>query len=383
MITLDLAPTLRKALEACHPWVYRDHVQRVPDVPAGTWLRLRCGPVTGYGLWDPSGAIAVRVFSTRGIPDSAWVADRVGEAWALRAPVRAGATTGYRWVYGESDGLPGVVVDLYGEFAAIRTYSESVEVLVPWVAEALHAHARLQGIVWRTAGGARSTIWGRIPPAGLTVEEHGLLFYADLEAGQKTGLYFDQRENRRFLRPWCEGKSVLDSFCYTGGFALNALRGGAKAVTLCDAAAGAVEAARRNLILNGFDPGQHAFVVHDCFDLLSRYAAEGRQFQVVIVDPPSLAHDRKSRHAAERAYVRLNRAAIRCTEPGGLLASSSCTSQVSPEAFRGALGRAAVEAGRRLQIVHEAGQAIDHPVPANFVEGRYLKFVVGRVLQAL
>lgn len=384
MISVELPASLRKPLEAGHPWVYRDQIERIPDVPSGTWLRVKCGRVTGYGLWDASSAIAVRLFSRRGVPDQEWVADRVAEAWAVREPVRAGATTGYRWIHGESDGLPGVVVDLYGQYAVVRTYSESVEQLVPWAAEALHAHARLKGIVWRPAAGAEATtIWGRVPPDDLTVEEHGLLYYADLIAGQKTGLYFDQRDNRRFLAPWCEGKSVLDCFCYAGGFALNALRRGARTATLCDSAADAIEAAKRNLMLNGFDPGRHEFVVQDCFGLLDEYAKEGRQYQVVIVDPPSLAHDRKSRHAAERAYTRLNRNAIRCVAPGGVLASASCTSQVSLDAFRAALGRAAAEAGRRLQIVHEAGQPVDHPVPAHFPQARYLKFVVGWVRPAL
>ena len=224
-----------------------------------------------------------------------------------------------------------------------------------------------------------STLWGRLPPRDLVIEEHGLLYEANLFAGQKTGLYFDQRENRLALSPWCRGRAVLDCFCYVGGFSLHALRGGAVSVTACDAAGGAIEAAKRNLLLNDFDPSQHAFLVRDCFELLEQYAAEGRQFDVVVLDPPSFARDRQSRHAAERAYVRLNRLALGCVRPGGLLASASCTSQVSPDAFRGALAEAARRAGRRLLILHDAGQALDHPVPAHFPEARYLKFLVSRV----
>jgi len=380
VITLQLPPSLKSRLGRGHPWVYRNQIPGTPDLPSGTWVQVRSGGFSAVGLWDAQNPIAVRIFSRQTVPDADWVADRVAEAWALRAPVRAGVTSAYRWIYGEADGLPAIVVDLYGEFAVVRTYVESVEGLVPWVADALHAHTALQGILWRRSGGEPEPLWGRLPPSDLTVEEHGLLFHADLFSGQKTGLYFDHRENRRTLAPWCSGRSVLDCFCYTGAFSLYALRAAASSVMACDAAAQAIEAARRNLVLNDFDPGQHTFIIGDCFELLEQYAAEGRRFDVVILDPPSFAHDRKSRHTAVRAYVRLNQSALRCVVPGGLLASASCTSQVSPDEFRQALAEAARRAGRRLLILHDAGQAPDHPVPAHFPEARYLKFVVGRVL---
>jgi len=212
------------------------------------------------------------------------------------------------------------------------------------------------------------------------MEELGLLFRIDLLSGQKTGFFFDQRENRQSLSCWCLGKTVLDCFSYTGAFAVYALRGGADSVTVCDSSPGAIDAARENLALNGFDPDQNRLLVHDCFALLDTFVREKRRFDVVILDPPSFAHDRQSRHAAERAYVRLNRQALRCVKEGGILASASCTGQVSPPAFRQALAEAARQAGRRLQIFHDAGQAVDHPVPAHFPEARYLKFMIGRVL---
>jgi 23S rRNA (cytosine1962-C5)-methyltransferase len=379
MMTLDLPGSLGARLGQGHPWVYRDQIPGAPSLPSGTWVRVRCRRFSAFGLWDADSAIAVRIFSRQGVPDADWVADRVADAWALRAPLRESATTGYRWLYGESDGLPGIVVDLYGEFAVIRSYVQSVESLVPWVADALHAHTRVKGIVSRPASDGVRSLWGRPPTPDLTIEEHGLLFSVDLFAGQKTGLYFDQRENRRTLGSWCRGKRVLDCFCYTGGFTLYALRGGAASITACDVAAGAVEAAQRNMALNGFDAARHTLLVRDCFELLGEMAAEGRRFDLVVLDPPSFARDRASRHAAQRSYVRLNRLALGCVETGGLLASASCTSQVSPEGFRQALAEASRQAGRRLITIHQAGQALDHPVPAHFPEARYLKFAVGRV----
>jgi 23S rRNA (cytosine1962-C5)-methyltransferase len=383
VITLDLPLALKSRLSQGHPWVYRNQVSRAPDLASGTWTRVRCGSFTGFGLWDSESPIAVRLYSRKGVPDAEWVADRVAEAWQLREQVRRGGTTGYRWLYGESDGLPGVVVDLYGEYAVIRTYVESVEDLVPWVANALHAHAELGGILWRRSGEQVESLWGRLPPRDHAIEENGLLFEVDLFAGQKTGFYFDQRENRRFLAPWCRDATLLDCFCYTGAFSLYAARAGARAITACDSAAQALDVARDNFALNGLDLARHRFVVKDCFSLLEQLGTENRRFDIVMLDPPSFARDRKSRHAAERAYVRLNGLALRCIRREGLLASASCTSQVSPQAFREALSEAARRAGRRLQILHDAGQPVDHPVPVYFPEARYLKFLLCRVLPGI
>ena len=380
LITLDLPASLKGPLGRGHPWIYRNHIAQAPDLESGTWVKVRCAGFTGFGLWDAQSPIAVRLLSRTGEADADWVADRIAEAWALREAVRSHATSGYRWVHGESDGLPGIIVDLYGEFAVIRTYAESVQVLVPWVADALHAHTDLKGIVWRHAESRMESLWGRLPPSNYTIEEHGLLFAVDLFSGQKTGFFFDQRENRLWVSPWCQGKTVLDCFCYSGAFSVYALRGGAESVIACDISGGAVDAARKNLILNGFDADHSSLLVGDCYTLLDSFARETRRFDVVVLDPPSLARNRQSRHAAERAYVRLNQRALRCVREGGLLASASCTSQVSPPAFRQALAEAARQAGRRLQILHDAGQAVDHPVPAHFPEARYLKFMLCRVL---
>jgi 23S rRNA (cytosine1962-C5)-methyltransferase len=380
LTTIDLPVRLKPRLSQGHPWVYRNQIPGTPDLPCGAWVKVRCGGFSGFGLWDAESQIAIRLFSRHGVPDAAWVAARVDEAWAIRSSIRETPTTAYRWVYGESDGLPGIVVDLYGEHAVVQTFVDSVDSLVPWVADALHAHTRLLGILWRRRGAEPRVLWGRRPPSDLVVEEHGLLFGADLWSAQKTGLYLDQRENRRTLAPWCIGQTVLDCFCYVGGFALYAARAGAAAITGADQAAEALQAARRNFRLNDLDPERHDWLVGDCFEALAKLAGAGRRFGVVILDPPSLARDRQSRPAAERAYVRLNHLALGCVEAGGVLASASCTSQVSPEAFRSALAEAARLSGRRLLILHEAGQAADHPVPVHFPEARYLKFVIGQVL---
>ena len=376
---VSLSDELSKPLLRGHPWVYADRLSRKPECPSGTWVEVRCGRFIGYGLYDARSPIAVRVFSRDGVPDEAWVAQRVRAAWDGREPVRVAGTTAYRWVYGEGDGLPGVVVDLYNDYAVIETYADSLSVLLDWLVTGIVRCARLKGVLLRRAGDGVQCLWGREPVRDLIVQENGLRLTANLAAGQKTGLFLDQRENRAFLERWCKGKHVLNCFAYTGAFAVYAVRGGAEKVTSVDVVPSAVDEIRRNLALNGFSPDGHPAIVADCFELLREYASSDKRFDLVILDPPSFAHSKKSQHAALRAYARLNELAICCVATDGLLATASCTSRVSPEAFRNALGDAAAGAGKRLLILHEAGHAIDHPVPAQFFEGRYLKFILGRV----
>jgi 23S rRNA (cytosine1962-C5)-methyltransferase len=400
---IQLPGHLKERLAQGHPWVYRNHVPPGVRLPSGAWVRARCGGWAGYGLWDAERPIAIRVFSECQLPDAAWVRERVAAAWDLRAPLREAGCTAYRWLFGEGDGLPGLTVDRYGDFAVVAAYMAGAGQLIDWLADALNDVAPLRGIVLRqrdaddvesttdhrppTTGtdsdtsvvGRRSSIWGASPPKNLVVREHGIQLYADLRGGQKTGLFLDQRENRRYVEGISAGRSVLNCFAYTGGFSLYALRGGASSVVSADIGKGLAAAAAANVALNGFDAARHDFVTADCFELLGRYADEGRRFDLVILDPPSFAKSRQSRFAAIRAYTRLNALALRCVAPGGLLASASCTSQVGPEAFKEMLAAAGASAGKRLQIIHEAGQPLDHPVPAHFPEGRYLKFVVARV----
>lgn len=399
------APAIRRSLAQGHPWVYRDQIVPLkgraapPRFPSGTWVRVLSGPFEGVGLWDAEGAIAVRLFAAGDVPDEAWLTERLRAAFDLRAPIRDWAppgreTTAYRWVFGESDGLPGVVVDLYDRWAAVELYSRGLDALLEPLLAALRSVVPLEGIVLRR-GGARGdegpvqaeTVWGRRPPGDLTIRENGLSFYVDLLRGQKTGFFLDHRDNRATIEHWCGagwpsgGAEVLNAFSYTGAFSVYALRGGAAHVTGVDIAPASAPETRRNLELNGLDASRCENIVADCFEWLAHAARQGRRFDVVIIDPPSLARDKAGRHAAARAYTRLNALGMQVLRPGGILATASCTSQVSPELFREALAAAAAQAGRRLLMLHEAGHALDHPIPAHFPEARYLKFVLGRVFE--
>ena len=389
---VQVNPALRAKLSEGHPWVYRNQVLGGQQYRSGTWVRVRAGNWHAIGLWDATSPIAVRVFARAGVPDRRWIRDQVRLAYALRAPVRAQQTTAWRWIFGESDGIPGLVVDRYGAYAVVQTYADSVETLVPLVVEALRAEAPLQGILLRPRHDASEDdtvkqsekverLWGDWPDRDLTVQEHGLTFKANLYSGQKTGLFLDHRENRLMLQQYCAGKDLLNCFAYTGAFSIYAARGGAVRVTSCDVAAEALMDARANFALNGFDPAGHEFVTRDVFDLLAAYIDAGRSFDIVVLDPPSFARARKHVEVAVRAYTRLNRLALQCIRPGGMLVSASCTSQVSPDMFRALLADSAARAGKRLTLIHEAGQPVDHPVAAHFPEGRYLKFAIGRVTE--
>lgn len=386
--SITLAPHLKASLAAGHPWVYRDHVPPNVRLQSGAWVQMQSGNWSGYGLWDGRSPIAVRVFSTYGPPDFAWVLERVRLAWEGRAALRQTATNAYRVLFGEGDGLPGITVDLYHGYAVLATYADSVDVLVPDVVRALRdVIPDLRGIVRRRRAdaddendlGKIEALWGGLPPRDLVVEEHGLRFIANLYEGQKTGLFLDHRENRRTVEHWSQGRSVLNCFSYTGAFSLYAARGGARSTVSVDIAPAAAEDAAGNFRLNDLAGEQHTFLARDCFDYLNRVIQRGEQFDLVILDPPSFARAKKNMHAATRAYIKLNALAMRCVARDGLLATASCTSQIAPDAFRALLGEAAASAHLRLSIIHEAGHALDHPVPAHFLEGRYLKFVLARV----
>lgn len=381
LATLNLGPALEPALVSGHPWIYRNHLPR-HRLSSGDWVRLEAGRAVSHGLYDADGAIAVRLFARDAVPDADFLRQRVREALALRTALSEGADTdAYRLLHGEGDFLPAVVADRYGRYAAVKTYAASVTQLLPTVARELGSTLGLKGVVLRGPDGLEP-LWGELPPPEVSVTENGLRFHADLRRGQKTGLFLDQRDNRALVRQLAAGRSVLNLFSYTGGFSVYALAGGATRVASVDVAEGAVREAERAVAANGLDAERHRAVAADVFEFLPELRQRGERYDLVVLDPPSLAHSADQRRRAQRAYLKLNRAAFETVTPGGLLATASCTAQVSPEAFQRLVAEAARSAGVRAQLIAERGQPLDHPVPSSFPEGRYLKFLVYRVLPA-
>ncbi len=393
--TLELRKDLARHLRAGHPWVFRKAVEKAPSrLAPGTVVDVaEQGRFVARGYYDPQSAIAVRILTREAAEaiDAAFWRRRVARAAQLRRELVSG-TTAYRLVHGESDGLPGVVVDRYDRFAVLKLYSAGLTPHRARIVDAVRAEVPdLAGVYGRDEiphdaedEGERPegrVLWGAEPPERIAVEEHGMRLLVDVRRGQKTGLFLDQRENRRLVRELARGRGeALNCFSYTGGFSVAAALGGARRVLSVDTDGDAMALARDNFRENGLDPAAHAFAVEDAFDLLARCKREGRRFDLVVCDPPAFAKSQRAVEAAVAGYASLNRAALAVLAPGGLLVTASCSARVSAEQFFDAVREAAYKARADLQLVEERRQPPDHPVSPQFREGRYLKlFVLRRV----
>jgi len=385
---LKLKKELARNLRSGHPWVWADALTAPRGLRTGTVVDVlgRDGHFLARGLYDSRSPIAVRVatLDEREAVDDAFVRGRVEAALAARrGAFDARNTTAFRWLNGEGDRLPGVVVDIYGPVAVLRLDGEAVKVWRAAVVDAILERGRGLGITHvyeRSRAGRGEVLHGGPPPVPVQVFEHGVRFAVDVVSGQKTGFFIDQRENRLLLRRFADGVEVLNLFGYTGGFSVQAALGGALHVTTVDSAQGAIDGARANFRLNGLDPGRHDFVCEDAFAWLERAHKERQQFGLVIVDPPSFAPSEKALDRALAAYRDLNALALRVVAPGGLFASASCSSHVTQAHFLDMLREAAARAHRTLSLLEVRGQPADHPTPLAFPEGRYLKFALARTL---
>jgi 23S rRNA (cytosine1962-C5)-methyltransferase len=390
---LELRKDLARHLRAGHPWVFRKAVERAPSrLPPGAVVDVvEQGRFVARGYYDPHSAIAVRILTREAAEpiDAAFWRRRVARALALRRELVHG-TTGYRLVHGESDGLPGVVVDRYDRFAVIKLHSAGLTPHRGEIVEAVRAEVPdLAGVYGRDEvprddddEGEKPegrVLWGAEPPERVEIVEHGMRLLVDVRRGQKTGLFLDQRENRRLVRELARGRpSALNCFSYTGGFSVAAALGGSAEVTSVDVDREALELARENFRKNGLDPARHLFAAEDAFETLARLKREGRRFDLLVCDPPAFAKSQRAVESAVAGYASLNRAALAVLAPGGLLVTASCSARVSAEQFFDAVKEAAFKARVELQLVEERRQPPDHPVSLQFKEGRYLKVLVFR-----
>ena len=392
VVRLELAKGLGRHLRAGHPWVFRKALAHPPRVPAGSVVDLtEDGKFVARGYYDPLSAIAVRVLTrdSRDTIDAAWFKNRVGQALAMRKSLLdLSDTDSFRLIHGEGDGLPGVVVDLYAGFAVMKLYSAGLTPYRGIIVEALRqALPDLKGVLGRDEvgrddaedgdeKGSGKVLWGEPAPERITITERGAKFYVDAYRGQKTGFFLDQRENRYLIRRLAKGRDVLNCFCYSGGFSVNAALGGAASVFSVDQDADAIALARENFQLNGLAAEKHDFLAADVFELLASFKNEGRTFDMIILDPPAFAKSQKAVEAALDGYASLNRQALAVLRPGGLLATASCSARVSADLFFDAVKEAGFKANVDLSLIEERYQPPDHPVRLQFKEGRYLKFYV-------
>jgi len=373
-----------------HPWVFSGAIDRVEgEIHNGDAVEVtdQKGRFLAYGH-AAEGSIAVRIFSfEQGELDRAFWKNKVQQAFDLRSKLRIANdtnTTMYRLIHAEGDGMPGLIVDIYGKTAVIQTHSVGMHELRQLLAEILVEVAGVTSVYNKSAekleknGGQRSQdeyLIGAQPDE--ICLEHGAKYKIDWETGQKTGFFIDQRESRFLLGQLAKGKKVLNTFCYTGGFSICALNGGAVLAHSLDSSQKALDLTEENLKLNGYDPAVHRTIKADAVHYLKNLEED---YDIIVLDPPAFAKHLSARHQAIQAYTRINEAAIRQIKPGGLLFTFSCSQVVDRNLFAGTIMAAAIQAKRNVRILYRLQQPGDHPVSIFHPEGEYLKGLVIEVL---
>ncbi|MFY9315647.1 MAG: class I SAM-dependent methyltransferase [Burkholderiales bacterium] len=387
MKSLHLKSGRDKSLKRRHPWIFSGAVAKVDGEPASgeTVLVKSGGQPVAVAAWSPKSQICARVWSF----DAATRIERsffdftLKEAIQLRNSLPAAHhSNALRLVHGESDGLPGLIVDRYADVLVAQLLSAGAERWKEEIFDALATITGCEAIYERSDADVRK-LEGLEPRTGFArgnreakrcpILEHGLHFRVDVEAGQKTGFFLDQRENRQRVRALAHGREVLDAFCYTGGFAVAALAGGAAKVTAVDSSASALEVAKEHVNANSMEFSRISFERADVFAYQRRLRDEGRAFDLVVLDPPKFAPTAAQAKNAARAYKDINLLALKLLKPGGLLATFSCSGGVTVELFQSIVAGAAADAGVDAKILERFGAAADHPVALNFPEGEYLK----------
>ncbi len=383
-------PGREKSLKRRHPWVFSGAIAKVagnPDAGETVEVRASDGAFLATAAYSPHSQIRARVWAwTADEIDARFFTRRIEDAAAARAALGiTDATDAFRIVHGESDGLPGVIADRYGETAVMQILSAGAERWRDAIADAL---CGLPGVerVWERSDADVRELEGLKPRSGLTrgaplarapeIHEHGLAFKVEVDVGHKTGFYLDQRDNRLLLRRLARDKDVLDCFCYTGGFAINALKGGARSVLAVDSSALALEAAQANVARNGLQGAQ--WLEADVFQSLRRLRDQGKTFDLVVLDPPKFAPTAAHAERAARAYKDINLLAFKMLRPGGFLMTYSCSGGIEPGLFQKIVAGAALDAGTEARIEAWLHAAPDHPVALNFPEGQYLKGLLCR-----
>jgi len=374
MKRLRLKPKEERRLLRGHLWAYRNEFAEVADLEDGALVDVYSdrGRLVGRGFYQAQGGIAVRILRRRQAPvDGAYLADRVGRALAFRTRLFPDETV-YRWIHGESDGLPGLVADRYGAVVAASSSCAFYASIGDELAEAFLAHEGVSGFRLEVCGDVRRS--GDVPDEAACTTD-GLQLRVALEGGQKTGLFLDQRLNALAIRAHVRGARVLDGHCYVGLWSCHAALGGAREVRGVDSSEEAVGRATEHARLNGVD-GVCRFEAADVAAVLN----EGESYDCVLLDPPALAKSRPQAAKAQGLYQALNRSAMKAVSPGGILVTSCCSHFVPRERFLEALKRAATSAQRQVWILGVRGAAPDHPVLMAMPETAYLTCVTLRVL---
>jgi 23S rRNA (cytosine1962-C5)-methyltransferase len=396
-VNLILAKNLSRSIKRGHPWVYSLAVQDLPEAPPGSFavLKNKKGEKLASGYYDPDSPIVFRVCSLHDFdPNSSkYVEQSLVRCNYLRKSCVNSDTTGYRFINGEGDGIPGVVCDVYDDTAVLTFDGRGAECF--WNKQAfsewLIDNLRVNNVVVKArrsddaplsafAQDGPVLLSGTIPEE-VVILENGVKFSVNISKGQKTGFFLDQRNNRQTIRQVSKNRRVLNLFGYTGGFSVYAGLGGASCVTTVDLSKPAIEASNFNWKLNGLDAANHRGVVADVFDFIESDKENNKYWDLIIIDPPSFASSKENVPKASRAYGKLISGACKLLNPGGLLAASSCSSHIDHDLFLAICENAVSRAHKRARVILIGGQPADHPFPLASREFRYLKFVLLEVYE--
>jgi 23S rRNA (cytosine1962-C5)-methyltransferase len=383
-----------KSVKNRHPWIFSGAVSRVEGDPADgdvidVWnSRAR---FVARGIYNEKSQIRVRLLTWNPndpIDEEFW-RRRISRAVAGRLSLKQDQSTdAYRIVYSEADGVPGFIADVYGPWLVVQFLSLAAELNRRTILNILLDLIEPQGVYERSDSDSREKeglvpvtgpVWGEHPPDLIEIVENGLTFMVDVKLGHKTGFYLDQRENRKKVSKYFQGKEVLNAFAYTGGFSVYAAAAGASRIINVDTSERALQIAENNMLRNGFDGREDVYAVADVFDILRSYNEARWKYDVIILDPPKFAHSKRQVEKATQGYKDINLLAMKLLKRGGILVTFSCSGAVKRDLFQKVLFGAAVDASRTVQIIEQLSQGSDHPILLTCPETEYLKGFVCRV----
>ena len=389
MATVTLRKTRETRVRGGHPWIYASEIENVDgpfengDIVDVADFR---GKFIGRGFYNPVSQISLRLLTRNDEPcDEAFFARRIRDAWEYRKLLCDPDSC--RLIYSESDFLPGLVVDKFADILVLQSLSLGIERIKDMLCDLLMQIVKPAGIwersdvpVRRLEGLEQTTglLRGQVPDT-VDMVENGIHFLVDVKQGQKTGFFLDQKQNRAAIAPLCRDARVLDCFCHNGSFALHAAKYGARDVLGIDISEEALEVARENARINGFENVR--FEAHNCFDLLRELTDAGEKYDLVILDPPAFTKNKAAVQSALRGYKEINLRGLKLVRPGGFLVTCSCSQHVLPETFQDVINQAARDAKKRIRMVEFRTQGYDHPILPQSVETKYLKTVILQVME--
>ncbi|MCG8671375.1 MAG: class I SAM-dependent rRNA methyltransferase [Pseudomonadales bacterium] len=396
LVVLRLRKNEEKRIKAGHLWVYSNEIDTkttpLKAVTPGTLCTLQdsAGKSVGIGYVNPHSLIAVRLLTRNpeAVINRKWIAKRLQVALSLRE--QCFPDQFYRWVYGDADGLPGLVIDRFNDYVVIQLNSAGMEAMKSLIVEAVEQVASPAGVLLRCDGGARAAegldsyveVASGEWPDHLPVVENGVHFQVPASTGQKTGWFYDHRENRGRLMQLAQDKSVLDVFSYAGGWGVQCLAGGASSLDCVDASEAALDSVEHNARLNEF--AQPVNTYHgNAFDVLKHLVEEKRRYDIVVIDPPAFIKRKKDFAKGLQAYVQTNQLAMRLLAPDGILVSASCSMHLPHDALMDVVRKAGRHIDRHVTVFAQGSQGMDHPVHPAIPETQYLKAVFCRVSRAL